>query len=81
MYQMFHKREDGHDDSIWSVAWARSEKDNSENIVTGGVDDLVKSWNWRFVSSHNCFLLFSWMNLPEFNLLNESYFYSQSSSQ
>ena len=49
MYQMFHKREDGHEDSIWSVAWARSEKDNSENIITGGVDDLVKSWNWRLV--------------------------------
>ena len=48
MYQMFHKRDEGHEDSIWSVAWARSEKDNSENIVTGGVDDLVKSWNWRW---------------------------------
>ena len=49
MYSMFHKREDGHEDSIWSVAWARSEKDNSENIVTGGVDDLVKTWNWRLI--------------------------------
>eukprot|EP00116_Pleurobrachia_bachei_P000835 sb/3461097/ len=47
MYQVCHKRENGHEDSIWSVAWARSEKDNTENIITGGVDDLVKSWNWR----------------------------------
>jgi len=35
-----------HDDSIWSCAWGRSNKDNVENIVTGSIDDKVKVWKW-----------------------------------
>ena len=35
-----------HEDSLWSCAWAKNERDGSENIVTGGVDDLVKIWKW-----------------------------------
>jgi len=36
-----------HDDSIWSCAWgAQHEKDGTENIVTGSVDDTVKIWKW-----------------------------------
>ena len=35
-----------HEDSIWSVAWAKSEKDGVENVVTGSIDDNVKVWKW-----------------------------------
>lgn len=35
-----------HEDSIWSCSWGRSDKDGTENIVTGSVDDTVKVWKW-----------------------------------
>lgn len=35
-----------HEDAIWTAAWGRSEKDGSETIVTGSLDDLVKVWKW-----------------------------------
>lgn len=35
-----------HEDSIWSCAWQQSDRDRSENIITGGIDDLVKVWKW-----------------------------------
>ena len=35
-----------HEDSIWTVAWGTSDKDGTENIVTGAVDDMVKCWRW-----------------------------------
>ena len=31
-----------HEDSAWSVAWSKN--DNNDYIVTGSVDDSVKSW-------------------------------------
>eukprot|EP00039_Didymoeca_costata_P001378 m.51939 g.51939 ORF g.51939 m.51939 type:complete len:308 (-) comp10765_c0_seq3:744-1667(-) len=31
-----------HDDSVWSVAWCKNE--NRDYIITGSVDDSVKSW-------------------------------------
>lgn len=34
--------DEAHADGIWSVAW--SDVDNT--IVTGSVDDLVKTWSW-----------------------------------
>ena len=35
-----------HEDCIWTVAWATNDKDGTENIVTGAVDDMVKCWRW-----------------------------------
>lgn len=35
-----------HDDAIWSVAWGTNKKENSETVVTGSLDDLVKVWKW-----------------------------------
>ena len=37
-----------HDDSIWSCAWGRNDRDalGAEVIVTGSVDDTVKVWKW-----------------------------------
>ena len=35
-----------HDDSIWSCAWGKSERDGTDNIITGSVDDSVKIWRW-----------------------------------
>jgi WD40 repeat protein len=31
-----------HDDSAWSVAWSKN--DNNDYIMTGSVDDTVKTW-------------------------------------
>lgn len=47
MYSLIAKQEQAHDDSIWSCAWgAVNEKDGTENIITGSVDDTVKIWKW-----------------------------------
>ncbi len=35
-----------HDDSIWSCAWGKSERDGQEHIITGSVDDTVRLWRW-----------------------------------
>ena len=35
-----------HEDGIWACDWSRSEKDTSDYIVTGSVDDMVKLWKW-----------------------------------
>ena len=35
-----------HEDGIWAVAWRSNETDNSENITTGGLDDVLKCWKW-----------------------------------
>lgn len=35
-----------HDDAIWSVAWGTNKKENTETVVTGSLDDLVKVWKW-----------------------------------
>jgi len=36
-----------HDDSIWSCTWGPThERDGTENVVTGSVDDTVKIWKW-----------------------------------
>ena len=72
-YSLRSKRQNAHDESIWTCAWGRlildgPEKDNLENennsnnteeaneksnerrtadiIATGGVDDLVKVWEY-----------------------------------
>ncbi|GIY87790.1 WD repeat-containing protein 61 [Caerostris darwini] len=34
-----------HDDSIW-CAWRKGQHDGIDHIITGGVDDMVKSWKW-----------------------------------
>lgn len=39
-----------HDDDIWSVAWSKTDK--HDHIVTGSVDDSVKSWFWSVYAAH-----------------------------
>eukprot|EP00105_Crassostrea_gigas_P025853 XP_011446568.1 PREDICTED: WD repeat-containing protein 61 [Crassostrea gigas] len=46
LYSIIFKQENAHEDSIWSCAWQQSDRDRSENIITGGIDDLVKVWKW-----------------------------------
>ena len=41
-----HSYISAHEDSIWAVAWRKNEKDGTENIVSGGIDDFVKCWRW-----------------------------------
>ncbi|XP_074614053.1 superkiller complex protein 8-like isoform X4 [Acropora palmata] len=45
-YNVCFKQDQAHEDSIWTVAWGTSDKDGTENIVTGAVDDMVKCWRW-----------------------------------
>lgn len=45
-YSILFKQEQAHDDAIWSVAWGTNKKENSETVVTGSLDDLVKVWKW-----------------------------------
>ena len=68
-YALHSKKENAHEESIWTCAWGRlslndegAEKENSNNgntdniknddaltvdiIATGGVDDLVKVWEY-----------------------------------
>lgn len=47
MYSVVFKQEEAHEDGIWTVAWAKSDKDGMENIVTGSLDDMVKCWHWE----------------------------------
>ncbi|KAB1257406.1 WD repeat-containing protein 61 [Camelus dromedarius] len=47
VYSILFKQEQAHDDAIWSVAWGTNKKENSETVVTGSLDDLVKVWKWR----------------------------------
>ena len=36
-----------HEDSIWGCAWgAKYSPEGTEHIVTGSVDDAVKTWKW-----------------------------------
>lgn len=35
-----------HEDSIWCCAWKKGQEDGINHIVTGAVDDTVKSWKW-----------------------------------
>jgi len=46
-YSVSFKEENAHEGSIWAVAWRKNEKDGTENIVSGGIDDLVKCWKWQ----------------------------------
>ncbi|MBN3283247.1 WDR61 protein, partial [Polyodon spathula] len=45
-YSILFKQEHAHDDAIWTAAWGRSEKDGTDTIVTGSLDDSVKVWKW-----------------------------------
>uniref|UniRef100_G1SWE5 Superkiller complex protein 8 n=1 Tax=Oryctolagus cuniculus TaxID=9986 RepID=G1SWE5_RABIT len=45
-YSILFKQEQAHDDAIWSVAWGTNKKENTETVVTGSLDDLVKVWKW-----------------------------------
>ncbi|KAL7747518.1 Ski complex subunit Rec14 [Sorochytrium milnesiophthora] len=40
MYTTLGVRENAHDDGVWAVTWAH----NSNRLLTGSVDDLVKLW-------------------------------------
>uniref|UniRef100_A0A8C0TPA3 Superkiller complex protein 8 n=2 Tax=Canis lupus familiaris TaxID=9615 RepID=A0A8C0TPA3_CANLF len=61
-YSILFKQEQAHDDAIWSVAWGTNKKENSETVVTGSLDDLVKVWKWcderldleRSLEGHQC---------------------------
>ncbi|GIY89891.1 WD repeat-containing protein 61 [Caerostris extrusa] len=46
MYSTIFKQEQAHDDSIWCCAWRKGQHDGIDHIITGGVDDMVKSWKW-----------------------------------
>jgi len=48
MYSLITKKEQAHEDSIWSCAWgAKYNTDGgTEHIITGSVDDTVKIWKW-----------------------------------
>ncbi|KAK7482161.1 hypothetical protein BaRGS_00026626 [Batillaria attramentaria] len=48
-HSIIFKQEAAHDDSIWSCAWGRNDRDplGAEVIVTGSVDDTVKVWKWH----------------------------------
>jgi WD repeat-containing protein 61 len=35
-----------HEDGIWCCAWSRFEKENTDIIVSGSVDDKIKIWSW-----------------------------------
>uniref|UniRef100_A0A8C0PTZ5 Superkiller complex protein 8 n=1 Tax=Canis lupus familiaris TaxID=9615 RepID=A0A8C0PTZ5_CANLF len=45
-YSILFKQEQARDDAIWSVAWGTNKKENSETVVMGSLDDLVKVWKW-----------------------------------
>lgn len=43
-----HVQTAAHDDSIWSIAWSRGGQGEALNrIVSGGLDDTVKTWLWN----------------------------------
>ncbi|XP_041511660.1 WD repeat-containing protein 61-like [Microtus oregoni] len=46
-YSILFKQEQAHDDAVWSVAWGTNKKENTETVVTGSLDDLLKVWKWR----------------------------------
>ncbi|PAA46908.1 hypothetical protein BOX15_Mlig019646g1, partial [Macrostomum lignano] len=52
MYSVKYRQENAHDESIWSVAWAKP--DRTDFLVTGSLDDRVKVWRW---SVDHCELL------------------------
>jgi len=37
-------KDDAHADGIWSVAWS----DVDDTIITGSVDDIIKTWKWCY---------------------------------
>jgi hypothetical protein len=39
-----------HDDDIWTVAWSKNEKFNY--LITGSVDDTVKTWTLFVIDCH-----------------------------
>ncbi|UYV75056.1 WDR61 [Cordylochernes scorpioides] len=41
------QEEQAHDANIWACAWRKNEKDETDYIVTGSIDDIVKSWKWN----------------------------------
>ncbi|KAI1904052.1 hypothetical protein AGOR_G00001710 [Albula goreensis] len=45
-YSILFKQEHAHDDAIWTTAWGQNEKDRTETIITGSLDDTVKVWKW-----------------------------------
>ena len=51
MYALHTKKEAAHNDGIWCCDWRQvkhEEEDTVEEIiVTGGVDDVVKIWNYK----------------------------------
>jgi len=53
MFALQHKKEGGHGDCIWSCDWGRIQPQEEEEgeaqdiVVTGGVDDVVKVWDYK----------------------------------
>ena len=45
-YTRKFRQDQAHDDGIWCCCWGKFEKENSEIIVTGSVDDKIKIWSW-----------------------------------
>lgn len=46
MFTKKHKEIDAHDEGIWCCAWSKFDKESSEVICTGSVDDTLKIWKW-----------------------------------
>ena len=57
MYSRKCRQESAHDVGIWCCAWSKFERENTEIIVTGSVDDKVKIWSWsreKLELRHTC---------------------------
>ena len=57
MYAKKFRQENAHEDGIWCCAWSKFERENTEIILTGSVDDKVKIWSWsreKLELRHTC---------------------------
>jgi len=45
MFKTIYSHNNAHDDGIWTVVWAKNDVHNY--IITGSLDDTVKSWYWN----------------------------------
>lgn len=45
-FEVIHKEEFAHDNSIWSLDVGKGPQEDTVQIVTGSLDDTVKAWHW-----------------------------------
>jgi len=41
-FTILHKEDKAHSEGIWAVTWVRDEINNTDQIITGGADGIVK---------------------------------------